>query len=177
LRSIKELPTKYPAIISGYLIYMYLFMVLIRFFITAKHRTLTVYNIIEMFSALPFMWLLAMMWVKVLKIRTRLHDSETRRAAKEQEVEIKGTQLATMREVALGLQHQINNPLAIMTLTLGRVRRAASLTNEITDDIDSIERESRRISQALKDFTRTRNYVVEQVDAVIGTMAVSEKAE
>ncbi len=176
-RSIRELPTKYPAVISGYIIYMYLFMVMIRLFIIAKHTAVTVYDVLELFNALPFMWLLAMTWVKVLHIRARLHESETQRLIKEQELQTKETQLSTMREVVLGLQHQVNNPLAIIALTLGKVRRTVQLSQELTVDINSIEKESKRIAQVLKNFSETRKYEIEQVCNTIGAMAVPDKVE
>jgi len=34
INAIKEIPAKYPAVISAYIIYMYLFFVMIRFFIS-----------------------------------------------------------------------------------------------------------------------------------------------
>jgi len=176
-RLIKELPTKYPAIISGYIIYMYLFSVMIRLFVVARHTSVRFWDVVELFDALPFMWLLAMTWVKVLEIRTKLHESETQRIIKEQELQTKETQIATMREVVLGLQHQVNNPLAIIALTLGKVRRTVQLSEELSVDINSIERESKRIAQALKNFSETRKYAVEQIGKTIGAMAVSEKAE
>ena len=176
-RSIKELPTKYPAIISGYIIYMYLFSVMIRLFVVARHTTVRFWDVVELFNALPFMWLLAMTWVKVLQMRTKLYESETLRITKEQELQTKETQISTMREVVLGLQHQVNNPLAIIALTLGKIRRSMQPSEELNVDINSIEKESKRIAQALRDFSETRKYAVEQIGKTIGTMAVTEKAE
>ncbi len=170
-RSIKELPTKYPAVISGYIIYLYLFIVMIRFFVMAKTSVVDFYTVIEMFDALPFMWLLAMMLVKVITIRTKLHDSETQRIMKEQELHIKETQISTMREVVMGLQHQINNPLAIIMLLLHSVKRSV-LPPDVAVKINSIEDESKRITQALKDFSATESYEAQQIGKTFGAMAV-----
>jgi signal transduction histidine kinase len=103
-RSIRELPIKYPAIISGYIIYIYLFMTMIRFFVIAKHTHVTFLDALELFDALPFMWLLALTLVKVIEIRTKLHESETQRALKDRELQIRETQLKTM--------HDLKNPFA-----------------------------------------------------------------
>jgi signal transduction histidine kinase len=105
--SLKTLPIKYPAIISGYIIYSYLFMTMIRFFIIAKHTHITVWDAFEIFDALPFMWLLALTLVKVIEIRTKLHESETQRALKERELQIRETQLKTM--------HDLKNPFAAIS--------------------------------------------------------------
>lgn len=175
LRSLKELPAKYPAVLSGYIIYLYLFIVMIRFFLTAKETTIDFYTVVEMFDALPFMWMLAMMLVKVIQINTQLHESETKRILNEQELEIKETQVNTMREMVLGVQHQINNPLAIIMLRIQKIKRSMTLPEEMKVQINSIAEESKRITQALKDFSETQNYISEQIGTTMGAMAVPKK--
>ena len=176
-RSVREIPIKYPAVFSGYIIYSYLFSVMIRLFVLARHTDVKFWDVVELFSALPFMWLLAITWVKVLEIRTKLHESESQRATKDHELRIKETQIATMREVVLGLQHQVNNPLAIIILTLGRIRRTMPLANGMAEHLNSIEKESKRIAKTMKDFSQVQEYEIEQVDKMIGAMAISTKAE
>lgn len=175
INTVKELPAKYPAVISAYIIYGYLFFVMIRFFILAKRSTLYFYDIVEIFDALPFMWFLAVTLVKVIDIRTKLHESETQRMVKEQELQIRDTQMGTMKEVVLGMQHQINNPLAIIMLTLHKVKRTIPLTPELGIHINAIEEESKRITQALKDFSATQSYEVEHIGKTVGAMAVPVK--
>jgi len=175
VHSIKEIPTKYPAIISGYIIYLYLFVVMMRFFYIAKHSSVNIYDALEMFDALPFMWLLAMTLVKVIHTRTKLHESETQRMMKERELEKKETQIDTMREVVKGLQHQVNNPLAIMMLTIHKVKRLLPPSPELVGDINSIEGELKRITQVLKDFSETEYYAAEQIGKTLGAMAIPEK--
>ncbi len=175
--TIKDLPAKYPAIISGYIIYLYLFIAMIRFFIVAKTTTLDFYDVIEMFDALPFMWLLAMMLVKVIQIRTKLHESETQRIVNEQKLQIKETQIDTMQEVVMGLQHQINNPLAIIMLTIHKIKRSLSQSTESVVDINMIEGELKRIKQVMKDFSETQYYETERIGKSMGTMAVPAKGE
>jgi len=173
--SLRELPAKYPAVLSGYIIYLYLFIVMIRFFVEARTSTIDYYDVIEMFDALPFMWLLAMMLVKVINVRTQLHESETQRIFKEQELHIKETQIGTMREVVRGLQHQINNPLAIILLMIHRMKRS-SLSLDDSTSINTIEMESQRITQALKDFSETQKYETEQIGKTMGAMAIPGKS-
>ncbi|MFA6470270.1 MAG: histidine kinase dimerization/phospho-acceptor domain-containing protein [Bacteroidota bacterium] len=175
MQSLRELPAKYPAVLSGYIIYLYLFIVMIRFFVVARTSTIDYYDVIEMFDALPFMWLLAMMLVKVINVRTQLHESETQRIMKEQELQIKETQIGTMREVVRGLQHQINNPLAIILLMVHRMKRSP-LTLDDSTSINTIEMESQRINQALKDFSETQEYETEQIGKTLGAMAVPGKS-
>jgi len=105
--SIRSLPINYPAIISGYIIYVYLFITMIRFFIMAKHTQIKFWDAVEIFDALPFMWLLALTLVKVIETRSKLADSETKRVLKERELQIRETQLKTM--------HDLKNPFAAIS--------------------------------------------------------------
>ncbi|MGE5315858.1 MAG: sensor histidine kinase [Acidobacteriota bacterium] len=107
LTSIRGLPIKYPAVISGYIIYLYLFMTMIRFFVAAGHSTVTLWDVVEMFDALPFMWLLSLTLVKVIETRTKLLESERERALKERELQIREVQLKTM--------HELKNPIAAIS--------------------------------------------------------------
>jgi signal transduction histidine kinase len=81
-----------------------------------------------------------------------------------------------MREVVMGLQHQINNPLAVILLRIHKVKKSLLLSPEMVAHIDAIGDESKRISQALKDFSATQNYEAELIGKNIGSMALPEKA-
>jgi len=131
--------------------------------------------VIEVFDALPFMWLLAMTLVNVIHIRTKLHESETQRLLKEKELQVKETQIGTMREVVLGMQHHINNPIAIITLTLHKIKRSVSVSPELIEHLSSIESESKRITQVLKEYSQTNDYGVEQIGSTSSAMAVPGK--
>jgi hypothetical protein len=103
LRSIPEYATaffaRYPAVLSGYIIYCYLFISIMRLFYKVKHSGATLVDAYDIFSALPFMWLLAVSLVKVIEYRTKLHENETQQLAREKELQLKDTQLKTMHEV------------------------------------------------------------------------------
>jgi signal transduction histidine kinase len=171
LGSIKDFSAKYPAVLSGYIIYSYLFITMIHFFLKAKSRELTLYEIYETFSALPFMWLLASALVKIIGTRAKLHDSEKERILYCQELEIKQTQLSTMHEVAKGFQHRINNPLTIISLTLSGTRRAVAGNPVVLERLSCIEESAKRIQQAVTDFSRAEKYEVEHIGSVVGYMA------
>jgi len=171
IRLAKDFWIKYPAVLSGYIIYAYLFITIMRFFLKAKSRELTLYEIYEIFDALPFMWVLAAALVKVINMRTKLHNSEKERILGLQELEIKQTQLDTLHEVARGFQHRVNNPLAIIFLTLTTTKRAVLDNPVILERITAIEEATNRIKQAVIDFSRAEKYDVEYVGNVLGFMA------
>jgi signal transduction histidine kinase len=171
LGSIKDFSAKYPAVLSGYIIYSYLFISIMRFFLKVKSRELSLYDIYDTFDALPFMWLLASGLVKIIDMRTKLHNSEKDRILSLRALETKQTQLETMNEVARGFQHTINNPLAIISLALGSTKRAAAGNPMILERMGLIEESVGRIHQAVIDFSRSEKYEVEDVGPVVGAIA------
>jgi hypothetical protein len=162
---------QYPAVLSGYIIYSYLFVSMVRLFIKARYYGATLSDAYDIFSALPFMWFLAVSLVKVIEYRSKLFDSETRRMNSEKELQTKITQLTTMHEVVKGLQHQVNNPLAIIALSIGQTKRSVGNNPTAMMRIESIEHAANQISFALQKFSEAEQYESEHVDEVVGTIA------
>ena len=172
LQCLTNLGTKYPAVLSAYVIYSYLFISMIRLFLKVKFRTVQAGDFFDIFSALPFMWLLAVSLVKIIETRNTLHEIEKQRLLDSQQLQMKETQLATMKEVVRGLQHHINNPLAIISLSTTRLKRAAQCNRAILESADEIEYAYKRIGSALMGFSESISYDVEGIDPVVGNMAV-----
>lgn len=168
---IQNFCTQYPAVLSGYVIYSYLFLSIIRLFLKVKTGFVSVGDVYDIFSALPFMWLLALSLVKVIEVRSRLHESERRRLQDQQELRIKEMQLATMKEVVLGLQHQINNPLAIISLSAGRITRVVGDSQAVTDLAREIRIANKRIATTLNEFSDAMTYEVENGSSLVGNIA------
>ncbi len=104
--------SRYPAVLSGIVMYAYLLVSIMHFYIKTKAFPLGFYDIFTIFSALPFMWFLSVALVKIIQVRTKLYESEQQRILAEKELEIKHIELRTMQETVRGLQHHINNPLS-----------------------------------------------------------------
>lgn len=168
VKFVKDLFTRYPALLSGLIIYTYLLFTILRFLIRSKTLNPSFGDILETFDALPFMWLLAVALVKIIDVRGQLYKSETERMLAQQQIELKHTQLKTLREVVKSLQHHINNPLAIIALTVSNARRQARGIPELVKHIDAIEDSTERIVRSMKEFFQAQSYETEQVDAVVG---------
>ncbi|RPI06756.1 MAG: hypothetical protein EHM64_01925 [Ignavibacteriae bacterium] len=163
---------KYPAVLSGIFIYSYLAICIVEYLIKIKTLGNNSYSvgekIFESFDAFPFMWLLSVALVKVIDIRTKLHESEHQRLVAEREMHVKETQLKTVHEVTRGIQHHINNPLSIIMLTLGSAHKSASGNIKLTRQLDTLDEEVNRIIAALSDFSKLSEYNVETVDPNVG---------
>jgi signal transduction histidine kinase len=168
--SAKQFATRYPALFSGIIIYSYLLYSIIHFLLKTQSANPTFYDMLDTFDALPFMWLLSVALVKIIDVRAQLHESETQRILAQKQIELKQTQLTTLHEVVNSLQHHINNPLAIISLTLSTARRHTKDNPALTKQIDTIEEPTQRIVRSMKEFFESKSYQTEQVDPVVGLM-------
>jgi signal transduction histidine kinase len=162
----------YPAVVSGFFIYSYLFLCILQYLFKVKSSSLfhspVLTNIFDSFDAFPFMWLLSVALVKVIDVRTKLHKSEEQRIFAEREKQFHQSQLKTLQEVTRGVQHHVNNPLAIITLALVPARRAAGENQELLHQLDTIDDAVKRITTALEDFSKIREYTVESGGPIVG---------
>lgn len=170
-----EFFSKYPAVLSGYIIYGYLFLAIMRLYLKVKHGDASLSDAYDIFSALPFMWLLAVAMVNIIEVRTKLHQSQTQLVLDREQLHVRETQLNTMKEVVRGLQHHVNNPLAIITLYLSRLKRKAGDNVDALNEIRQMDVATKRISSALSEFAAAEHYEVEHAGPVVGNIAVPPK--
>jgi signal transduction histidine kinase len=161
-KTAKEFCIRYPAVLSGYMIYSYLFVSTIKFFLDQKKTTLSAFDIFQHFDSLLWMWLLAVALVKIIDIRSRLHQQETTQLVHQQEVEVRRMQLATLLEIVRGLQHEVNNPLTIILMTLGKLEQRSVSAEELRESVKTIRKATERISDTLKAFTAAKQYAVSE---------------
>ena len=174
---LKNFFTRYPAVLSGYIIYCYLFISIMRLFYKAKYGTASFSDAYDIFSALPFMWFLAVSLVKVIEYRTKLHQSETNEMARSKELHVKEAQLTTMHEVVKGLQHKINNPLAIINLLISKTKKSIKENKEAENNIDMIENATNSIARALEEFSKAEQYAIEHIGMLEGNITTVKKIE
>jgi len=172
IQDIRAMLAKYPAVVSAIFIYGYLLYSLIRFFHSAVGTSLGFWDFLEIFDALPFMWLLSVTLVMIIEIRTRLHESEQQRLIRENELNIRTTQMNTLREVAVGVQHEINSPLTVINLNIYKMKNLPSNSDELKPFLESLENESKRISSALKALSELEEYKSDPVNPSVGGMVI-----
>ncbi|MCX6142523.1 MAG: hypothetical protein NTZ35_04815 [Ignavibacteriales bacterium] len=156
VESLKGICEKYPAVVSGYFLVGFSFVSIIRMLIRAKKGNLFVEDLYDVFSALPFMWLLALSIVQVFQERSRLRQIQNELAREQLKRQITEIQLSALKEAEKTLQHSINNPLAVIALSLSRLKRAVKVDRDLLDETNDIECASQRIGTVLTDFSRTQ---------------------
>lgn len=158
----KDFFVKYPAVLSGYIIYSYLFIATIDFFKNVKAETYSTLDYFQNFDALIWMWLLSFSLCKIIEYRTKLMEREKKEILQMREIALKKTQLKTLHEVVRALQHDINNPL---TIILGYTRRAEKVSGqspEVLESLKEIRMSTERIAHSLQEFSTARAYAVEE---------------
>jgi signal transduction histidine kinase len=166
--SARDFFIKHPALLSGYIIYAYFFITTMGFYKDLKETHFKSFNIIERFDALIWMWLLAVVLVKVIEYRHRLTEQERMRLEHQKELEIRTAQLATTHKMIRTLQHQINNPLSVILLYTQRALRKEPLNPAIHEALSEIKNSAERITNVLKEFAQARG--VETVDSPVGDL-------
>lgn len=162
--------TKYPAVLSGYIIYLYLFLATLDFYQDVKNKALHRFSdYFENFDALLWMWLLALALVKVIEYRTKVQIHEKKELEHQQTLKIQQTQLDTMHEVIRALQHDINNPLTIILAYIRRAEKAAANSPEILESLVEVKSGAERIAKSLSDFAKARAYAT--IDSPVGPLA------
>jgi signal transduction histidine kinase len=161
---------RYPAVLSGYIIYLYFFFATLDFYQDVKAKAPGhIFGYFQNFDALIWMWLLAVALVKIIEYRTKVQEHLRKELEHQQQLELKQTQLNTMHEVIRALQHDINNPLTIILAYLRRAEKAAAGSEEVQKNLTEIKIGAERIAKSLSDFAKARAYAT--IDSPVGPLA------
>ena len=166
---------RHPALLSGYIIYAYFFITTMDFYRDVKQSHLRVRGVFERYDALIWMWLLAVVLVKVIEYRNKLNVQDKMRLEQEQELEMKGIQLETAHQLIRTLQHQINNPLTVILLYVQRALRKGEGTPESLDNLVQIKESAERIAATLREFAHAQG--IETVDSPVGDLISPRKPD
>ena len=168
-KPLRDFFIKHPAVLSGYIIYAYFFVTTMDFYRDLKLSHFKAFNIIERFDALIWMWLLAVVLVKVIEYRNRINEQEKLRLEHLKELELKKAQLSTAQEMIRSLQHQINNPLTIILLHIQRALREVESSPEVFENLTRVKEGAERIATTLREFSNAQG--IETVESPVGRMS------
>ena len=86
IEPVKQMATRYPALLSGLIIYSYLLFSIVHYLLRTKSLIPTFYDVFDTFDALPFMWLLSVALVKIIDVRGQLYRSESDRMSAQKQI-------------------------------------------------------------------------------------------
>jgi signal transduction histidine kinase len=175
-KPVRDYFIKHPALLSGYIIYAYFLVATMDFYKNFKEtHSVGFLGTLEKFDALIWMWLLAVVLVKVIEYRHRLNQEEKQRLEHEKELQIRGAQLSTTHQMIRTLQHQINNPLTIILLYIQRALRRAENNQQDLENLIMVKNGAERIATTLREFAQAQG--VETVDSPVGNLVTPSKKD
>ena len=161
---------RYPAVLSGYIIYIYFLLATLDFYQDVKAKAPgQIFGYFQNYDALIWMWLLAWALVKIIEYRSKMQEHLKLELVHKQELEVRQTQINTMHEVIRALQHDINNPLTIILAYLRRAEKAAGGNDEILANLAEVKTGAERIAKSLSDFAKARAYTT--INSPVGPLA------
>ncbi len=148
---VKNVIKKYPIIIAGLIIYLYYLFTSINFFQNFKLKT-TFLDYILQFDSLIFLWLVLVLYIQIQKLRKDQKDELSKRFAIEKQFEIQQIHTKIINDITTLLQDNVNNPLAVISLTTREIRKKFEKDPEIIRWLDRIESSMQRIHNTIRDI-------------------------
>lgn len=148
---IKNLVKKYPVIIAALVIYLYYLLTSINYFQNYKAKTSLIDYILQ-FDSLLFLWLAAALYIQIQNLRKDQKDEIIKRYEIEKQIDIQQIHTKIINEITSLLQDNVNNPLAVISLTTQEIRKRFEKDPEIIRWLDRIESSMQRIHNAIRDI-------------------------
>lgn len=148
---VKGTVEKYPIIIAALVIYLYYLMTTMNLF---AHKTEhhSVMDYIMEFDSLFFLWIAAAALLQVQRIRKAYKKEEEQRHNVERVLDRQQIYNQLVNDITMLLQDNVNNPLAIISVTTQEIRRRFEQDSEILRWLDRIDAAMKRIHNTIRDL-------------------------
>jgi signal transduction histidine kinase len=148
---IQVIVEKYPILIAAVVIYLYYLMASLNLFqrVGEKH---TFMDYVMEFDSLFFLWLAAAALLQVQKMRKAYKREEETRRNIERALDRQQIYSTLVNDITMLLQDNVNNPLAIISVTTQEIRRRFETDPEIMRYLDRIEGAMKRIHNTIRDI-------------------------
>ena len=149
--TIRKFVDRYPVVVAAIAMYIYYLMTSVNLF---KHQTekRSFLDYIMQFDSLFFMWLAAAALIQLQRIRKEQKEADNRRHKVEQVLDRQRIHSELMKDILMLLQDNVNNPLAVISVTTQEIRRKFSRDEEIIRWLDRIEGAMQRIHNTIRDL-------------------------
>lgn len=151
LSKIKVLFTHYPVVIAGIIIYIYYLITSLNLFQTINEKR-TFIDYLLQFDSLIFMWLAIAAFLQLQKIKQGHVVESMKRFEFEKRLEIQKIHTDVVNEISSLLQDNVNNALAVISVTSKEIRRKFEEDSEIIKWLDRIDTSMHRIHSTIRDI-------------------------
>lgn len=142
---------RHSLLVSALAIYAYYLLTTIDLF---KHSAVkkSFMDYILQFDSLILMWIIASVVIQLQKYRKHHSEEEEYRKKVEMEFERQRLHLQLLDEITELLQDNVNNPLAVISITTHNIRRRFESDDEILAWLDRIDASLQRIHSIINDI-------------------------
>jgi len=142
---------KHALVVAAVAIYGYYLLTTIDLF-HQDHTKKSILSYVLQFDSLILMWIIAVVVVQLQKFRKTRKDDEERRKVIEEEYKRQRVHLQVLDEITTLLQDNVNNPLAIISVTTHNIRRRFEDDGEIVAWLDRIDASLQRVHTVINDL-------------------------
>ncbi len=146
-----KLVEKYPVIVSAIVIYLYYLLTSLNLFKKPNVNHSFLDYIME-FDSLFFLWLSAAAFIQIQKVRKAYKEESEHRRNVERALDRQQIYNSLVKDITMLLQDNVNNPLAIISVTTQEIRRRFETDPEIIRYLDRIDGAMKRIHNTIRDI-------------------------
>lgn len=150
-QKIKTFINKYPVIIAAVIIYAYYLLTSVNFFQNHPEKKGFIDYILQ-FDSLFFMWIATVAYVQIQKLRNDKVNETMRSFQLEKQLEFQQIHTKVVNEITALLQDNVNNPLAVISITTKEIRRKFETDTDIIRWLDRIDSSMQRIHNTIRDI-------------------------
>lgn len=148
---VKAVAEKYPVILAALVIYLYYLLTSFNFF-THHSEKQSFLDYVMQFDSLFFLWLAAAAFLQLQKTRKSNVQEQERRRGVERIMDRQQMYSTLIKDITMLLQDNVNNPLAIISVTTQEIRRRFESDKEILRWLDRIDGAMQRIHNTIRDL-------------------------
>ncbi len=160
---------KYSIVVAGIVIYIY--FILSSFdLMRTRDVSRTALDYLLQFDSLILTWVIAVVVIQLQKYRKQTREQDEYRQRVQLEYDRQRTKLHVVDEITSLLQDNINNPLAIISVSSQNLHRKHDADPETTAWLDRIDTALQRVHTTINDIKayQTQKIVQEAISAVEG---------
>lgn len=141
---------RYPVVLYALAIYLYYLVSSLNVFRHGRPETFTDYFF--QYDSLFFMWIAAAALLQLRSLRKASKKDEERRHEVERALDRQQIHERLINDITMLLQDNVNNPLAVISVTTREIRRKFEKDIDIIKWLDRIESSIQRIHNTIRDI-------------------------
>jgi signal transduction histidine kinase len=151
---------KHSIMVAGVVIFGYYLLTSVDIMVERSGQKIRLLDYAFQFDSLILLWVIAVVVVKLQTYRKKLKDEEDFKRRIVTDYERQRAHLQILDDITNVLNDTINNPLAVITVSIGSLRQKYQLSSETVETLNMIESAARRIRQVLNEI---KGYQTEKI--------------